>query len=204
LLRVLQERQIEKVGESRTRKIDIRIIGASNRDLYELVQKGLFREDVYYRLKVFPIALPPLRKRKEDIPLLASHFVEMFNRKTGRQVKTISPAALRVFMHHSWPGNVRELENAIEHAFVLCTSDQIGLHDLPQEILNPEMQPSIREQLGIQAVGKKTREKMTRENLKALLQESGWNKAEVSRRTGLSRATIWKYMKKWDIPSRVS
>ena len=200
LLRVLQERQIERVGESKTRKIDIRIIGASNKDLYELVQRGLFREDLYYRLKVFPITLPPLRKRKADIPLLVSHFVEMFNRKTGRRVKTISPSAMRVFMNHSWPGNVRELENAIEHAFVICTSDQIGLHDLPQEILNPDLQRSIRRQHGIQDPENEYRKKMTREILLALLKDSEWNKAEVSRRTGLSRATIWKYMKKWNIP----
>lgn len=200
LLRVLQERQIERVGESKTRKIDIRIIGASNKDLYELVQRDLFREDLYYRLKVFPITLPPLRKRKEDIPLLVSHFVEMFNRKTGRQIKTISASAMRVFMNHSWPGNVRELENAIEHAFVICTSDQIGLHDLPQEILNPDLQRSIRRQHGIQDPEDEYRKKMTREILLALLKDSEWNKAEVSRRTGLSRATIWKYMKKWKIP----
>jgi PAS domain S-box-containing protein len=200
LLRVLQERQIERVGESKTRKIDIRIIGASNKDLYDLVQSGLFREDLYYRLKVFPITLPPLRKRKEDIPLLVGHFVESFNRKTGRRVKTISPSAMRVFMNHSWPGNVRELENAIEHAFVLCTSDQIGLHDLPQEILNPDLQRSIRRQHGVQGLEDEYRKKMTREMLLALLKDSEWNKAEVSRRTGLSRATIWKYMKKWNIP----
>jgi len=200
LLRVLQERQIERVGESKTRKIDIRIIGASNKDLYELVQRDLFREDLYYRLKVFPITLPPLRKRKEDIPLLVSHFVEMFNRKTGRQIKTISASAMRVFMNHSWPGNVRELENAIEHAFVICTSDQIGLHDLPQEILNQDLQRSIRRQHGIQDPEDEYRKKMTREILLALLKDSEWNKAEVSRRTGLSRATIWKYMKKWKIP----
>lgn len=200
LLRVLQERQIQRVGESKTRKIDIRIVGASNKDLYELVQAGLYREDLYYRLKVFPITLPPLRKRKEDIPLLVSYFVAMLGRKTGRQIKTISASAMRVFMNYSWPGNVRELENAIEHAFVICTSDQISLHDLPQEILNPDLQRSIRRQHGIQDPEDEYRKKMTREILLALLKDSEWNKAEVSRRTGLSRATIWKYMKKWKIP----
>jgi transcriptional regulator with GAF, ATPase, and Fis domain len=200
LLRVLQERQIERVGESKTRKINIRIIGASNKDLYELVQAGHFREDLYYRLKVFPLNLPPLRKRKDDIPLLVSHFVERFNQKTGRSIKTISAAAMRVFMNYTWPGNVRELENAIEHAFVICTSDQIGLHDLPQEILNPDLQRSIRRLHGIEEPEEEYRKKMTRGTLLALLQDSHWNKAEVSRRTGLSRATIWKYMKKWEIP----
>jgi DNA-binding NtrC family response regulator len=165
-----------------------------------LVQAGLFREDLYYRLKVFPINLPPLRKRLEDVPLLVSHFVEMFNQRTGRQIKTISASAMRLFLNYSWPGNVRELENAIEHAFVICTSDQIGLHDLPQEILNPDLQRSIRRQHGIQDPEDEYRKEMTRKILLALLKDSEWNKAEVSRRTGLSRATIWKYMKKWNIP----
>jgi PAS domain S-box-containing protein len=200
LLRVLQERQIQRVGESRTRRIDIRILGATNKDLYELVQTEHYREDLYYRLKVFPITLPPLRNRKEDIPLLVSYFIEMLGRKTGRQIQTISAAAMRVFMKYHWPGNVRELENAIEHAFVICTSDQIGLNDLPEEILNPRSHRTISRQLGIAHPEKDDRGKVTREILVGLLKDSEWNKAEVSRRTGLSRATIWKYMKKWKIP----
>jgi PAS domain S-box-containing protein len=202
LLRVLQERQIQRVGESRTRKIDIRIIGATNKDLYELVQTEHYREDLYYRLKVFPITLPPLRNRKEDIPLLVSYFIKMLGSKTGRRIETISASAMRVFMKYHWPGNVRELENAIEHAFVICTGDQIGLNDLPEEILNPRSHRPTSGQLEIRHPEKVDRRKMTRETLLCLLQDSEWNKAEVSRRTGLSRATIWKYMKKWDIPSQ--
>jgi len=202
LLRVLQERQIERVGESKTRKIDIRIIAASNKDLYELVQRGLFREDLYYRLKVFPIYLPLLRNRKEDIPLLVSHFFEIFNRKTGRQVKSISAAGTRALLNHSWPGNVRELENAIEHAFVVSTGAQVGLHDLPREVLHPDVRSPLREHGGVWNKKRGLGEKLTRDDLVVLLKDSQWNKAEVSRRTGLSRAAIWKYMKKWKIPLR--
>ncbi len=202
LLRVLQERQIERVGESKTRKIDLRIIAASNKDLYEQVRRGLFREDLYYRLKVFPIYLPSLRDRKEDIPLLVSHFVDVFNRKTGRRIKSISAAGTRALLSHSWPGNVRELENAIEHAFVVSAGAQIGLSDLPREVLHPDFRPPLREHGGVWNGKRGSGKKLTRDHLVALLKDSEWNKAEVSRRTGLSRAAIWKYMKKWDIPLR--
>ena len=141
LLRVLQEREIERVGESRRRKIDIRIVAATNRDLYRQVQTGAFRQDLYYRLKVFPIDVPPLRHRKEDIPLLAGHFITRQNQKTDKQIQGLSQGALRLFMDHSWPGNVRELENAIEHAFVLCNEKEIDIFDLPVDLRRAKYQP---------------------------------------------------------------
>jgi two-component system response regulator HydG len=125
LLRVLQEREIERVGESKRRKVNIRIIAATHQDLFKRVQEGKFRDDLYYRLKVFPIHLPPLRKRKDDIPLLVSHFIDIHDKKTGKQIENLSQEAMRIFMDYPWPGNVRELENAIEHAFVLCNKEQI-------------------------------------------------------------------------------
>jgi len=129
LLRVLQEREIERVGESKKRKIDIRIIAATNKDLYGLVNNGDFREDLYYRLKVFPINMPPLRTRKEDIPILISHFIDILNVKTGKQIKGVSQSTMRILMDYTWPGNVRELENAIEHAFfAVYNEDFDGLH----------------------------------------------------------------------------
>jgi transcriptional regulator with GAF, ATPase, and Fis domain len=200
LLRVLQEREIERVGESRKRNIDIRVIAATNRDLHQLVRTGEFRQDLYYRLKVFPIDVPPLRHRKEDIPLLASHFIAQQNKKTDKQIQGLSRTALRLFMDHAWPGNVRELENAIEHAFVLCNEKEIDIFDLPVELRKAKYRPAS-------AVG--TRElyhrpghgrHLTKENLESLLSECNWNKAEVARRVGLSRTAIWKYMKKWNIP----
>jgi len=200
LLRVLQEREFERVGESKKRKLDIRIITATNRNLYRLVEDGLFREDLYYRLKVFPINLPPLRQRKKDIPLLISHFIKQQNAKTGKRISGVTQQAMRIFLDYNWPGNVRELENAIEHAFVLCENEHIDLFDLPVEIrqLEYRMDPSARQ---ASAAGSGTfRKKPTRELLIATLEESDWNKAEVARRMGFSRASIWKYMKKWEIP----
>ena len=197
LLRVLQEREIERVGDSRKRKIDIRIITATHKDLYAGVREGHFREDLYYRLKVFPVHLPPLRERREDIPLLIDHFIRQMNAKTGKKVARISHEALRIFMDHPWPGNVRELENAIEHAFVLCDRQQIETSDLPIEIRQPDAAGICPAPV---SPAPRRRRKLDRTTLIDLLHECDWNKAEVGRRVGLSHTAIWKYMKKWDIP----
>ena len=200
LLRVLQQREIERVGESKKRKINIRVIAATHQDLYNRVREGHFREDLYYRLKVFPIQLPPLWKRKEDIPLLVGHFIEKQNKKTGKKIIGPSQHAMRMLMDHNWPGNVREVENAIEHAFVLCTNDKIDCDDLPVEIRQSGSQPLFQ---GNSKPSVKTRSagrKLSRENLLELLEACDWNKAEVARQIGLSRTAVWKYMKKWDIP----
>ncbi len=138
LLRVLQEREIEKVGDSAKKKVNIRIITATHRDLLSRVLEGKFREDLYYRLKVFPIILPPLRFRKDDIPLLVRNFIEKQVNKTGKAINDLTPSAMKVLLDYDWPGNIRELENAVEHAFVLCNESVIDKPDLPREILNPE------------------------------------------------------------------
>ncbi len=218
LLRVLQEREFERVGESKKRKVDIRVITATHRDLYQLVTAGHFREDLFYRLKVFPIHLPPLRLRREDIPLLISHFIKKQNTKTGKQIAGVSQQAMRILLDYNWPGNVRELENAIEHAFVLCEEGHIDLFDLPVEIRQMEYRlenrPVYKPATQTDALGnagpvrhlprhpapRARRQKPTRELLMETLAASDWNKAEVARRLGFSRAAIWKYMKKWDIP----
>jgi two-component system response regulator HydG len=200
LLRVLQEREIERVGESRKRKIDIRIITATHQDLYSQVREGLFREDLYYRLKVFPIHLPPLRERKEDIPLLVSHFINLMNQKAGKGIQGVSQSAMRIFMDYFWPGNVRELENAIEHAFVLCNREQIDSDDLPVEIRHAD-HTSTRLEISPSSLSRPIpRKKLSKETLLDLLKTCDWNKAEVGRRVGLSHTAIWKYMKKWEIP----
>lgn len=200
LMRVLQEREIERVGDSQKRKIDIRIITATNKELFSLVKEGVFREDLYYRLKVFPINLPALRERKNDIPILNSHFIEKQNAQTGHSIKGITPPAMRALLDYNWPGNVRELENAIEHAFVLCTGEYIDIFDLPVEIRQAEFNLPDHEALTAGLNKKTNRKKLTREILIDVLEKSDWNKAEVGRRVGLSRASIWKYMKKWEIP----
>ncbi len=200
LLRVLQQKEVERVGESTKRKVNIRIITATNKDLNTLVKQGKFREDLYYRLKVFPIYLPLLKNRKEDIPLLVNHFVRNNNKLTDHKVKGVARSALQAIMDYSWPGNVRELANAIEHAFVLCADREIYIADLPIEIRNPspvipETQP---DKTGTPLP--LIRPTLSKQGLTDLLTECNWNKARVSRRTGYSRASIWKYMKKWNIP----
>ncbi|MDY6906087.1 MAG: sigma 54-interacting transcriptional regulator [Thermodesulfobacteriota bacterium] len=201
LLRVLQERTFERVGETKERRANIRVITATNRDLLSLVNDGHFRQDLYYRLKVFPIHVPPLRNRREDIPLLVTHFIGMENNKTGKAVEGISAEAIRLMMDYHWPGNVRELENAIEHSFVLCRAHgMIDVFDLPVEIRKAEYHTEITNKNNFPKVRSSFRTGMTKADLMVLLEECGWNKAEVARRAGVSRTAIWKYMKKWDIP----
>jgi len=130
LLRVLQEREITKVGSSQIVKVDVRIIAATNRDLQKTVKAGTFREDLFYRLSVVPITLPPLRQRRDDIPLLANHFLSKYNKKRGKNIKAISARAMKALVEYDWPGNVRELENAIERAVVLTEDDMIKPSDL--------------------------------------------------------------------------
>jgi len=196
LLRVIEEQIIERVGESTPRKIDIRIIAATNKNIEEQVRKGLFREDLYYRLKVFTINMPPLRDRKDDIPLLVDHFIERFNHDTGRNITSITENAMRILLEYQWPGNVRELENAILHAFVVRRNHEIQLFDLPVEIRRFSY-PNIKHE-----TYDEQRKQLTKEKLISLLSECGWNKSEVARRLNCSHTSIWKYMKKWSIPLR--
>lgn len=201
LLRVLQEHEFERVGEFKKRKVDIRVLAATNRDLCECVEKGSFREDLYYRLKVFPINMPPLRMRKKDIPALVNHFIRIQNRESGKKISGVREQAMHFMMDYSWPGNVRELANAIEFAFVVCSKDLIDMADLPMEIKQGNIKPlqlSKKSLMPLNLVSQS--KKLTEATLIELLNECDWNKAEVGRRVGLSRTTIWTYMKKWDIP----
>jgi two-component system response regulator HydG len=202
LLRVLQEREVERVGESKRRKINIRIIAATHRDLYTLVREGAFRDDLYYRLKVFPIQLPPLNQRRDDIPLLVGHFIQKHNKKTAKRIMGVSQATLRIFMDYNWPGNVRELENAIEHAFVVCNREQIEPYDLPVELRQVRYRQLNKEETNRSVSRSYRRVKIDKEELLEILNESDWNKAEAARRIGISRTAVWKYMKKWAIPLR--
>jgi two-component system, NtrC family, response regulator HydG len=199
LLRVIQEREIERVGESKKRKIDVRIIAATNKDLFSLVNSGDYREDLFYRLKVFPISLPAVQKRKEDVPLLISHFINLQNQKTGKLVVDVTPAAMRILLDYNWPGNVRELENAIEHAFVLVHNKYIDIFDLPVEIRQFEFTQRLSSASSDESQSQVGR-KLTRESLLEVLTAADWNKAEVGRRLGISRTAVWKHMKKWEIP----
>ncbi len=205
LLRVLQEREIERVGDSKKIKIDIRIIAATHQNLYELTRQGKFREDLFYRLKVFPIMVPPLRDRREDIPLLIRHFIKKGNQRDHKSIESIDRQGMERLMEHPWPGNIRELENAVEHAFVLCRSNQINLDDLPLEIRERHSfakpnHPIANSSFNPELSQTNPEIKLTKEFLLTLLEESNWNKAEVGRRIQKSRTSVWKYMKKWKIP----
>jgi two-component system NtrC family response regulator len=134
LLRVLQEMEFERVGGTRTIKVDVRVVAASNRDLKEEVEAGRFREDLFYRLNVVRLHLPPLRTRQEDIPLLATHFISKYVKENLRDKTRITPDALKVLIQYAWPGNVRELENVMERAVILCSNNTITPQDLPGEL----------------------------------------------------------------------
>jgi len=134
LLRVLQEKEFERLGGTQSIKADVRVICATHRDLLQMVKEGKFREDLYYRINVFPVQLPPLRERKEDIPLLVAHFAHKYNKENQKEIDGVNRAALDVLMEYNWPGNVRELENVIEHAVVLCRKELISPRDLPANL----------------------------------------------------------------------
>ena len=207
LLRVLQEKEIEPVGSSQTQKVDVRVLAATNKDLRGLVREGQFRQDLYYRLRVFQIDLPALREHKEDIPLLVENFMERFNRQTGKSIRSISDEVKQCFMDYCWPGNVRELENTIEHAYVTCQGSEIGLFDLPPELRMTEFRAAeCRGRTKADSQGKPAAAPgaITREQLVKMLESCGWSKAEAARRLGLNRATVWRKMKQWGIPMKPS
>jgi Nif-specific regulatory protein len=157
LLRVLQDHEFERVGGQRSMKVDIRLVAATNRDLEEAIRKGTFRVDLYYRLNVVEFVMPPLRERKEDIPLLANYFATKYGAKCKRQVRGISPEALACLVNYDWPGNVRELENAIERAVVLGTEEFILPEDLPEALLekgSPDSSPATRYHEAVSAAKK--------------------------------------------------
>ncbi len=190
LLRVLQEKEIERVGEARSRKVDVRIIAATNRDLIQMIRDKKIREDLYYRLKVLTIEVPPLRQRKEDIPVLIDHFIKKFNKEYRKHVINVSPDAMDQLMEYSWPGNVRELENALEHAFVKTRSSNLLPHDLPREIVQNQKQ---------RLHDRKNDNNLDRDRIIAVLEQSGWNQARAARTLGINRTTIWRKIKKLNI-----
>lgn len=188
LLRVIEEREVRPLGDTNSYQVDVRIISTSNRDIPSLIQQGRFREDLYYRLKVIDIEMPPLRQRKEDIPLLVQHFINKFNPEMKKNVSTVSEEALRIFLNHSWPGNVRELENVIQRAITLSQHEEILPEDLPPALLQKE-----EEILFEKALEKKfTLDQLEREYIKRVLIETGGNKSKAAEILGLDRKTLYR------------
>jgi PAS domain S-box-containing protein len=201
LLHALQDGTFEPVGTSEPRRADVRIIAATHRDLRERVNRERFRKDLYYRINTVRLALPPLRERKEDIPLLVDHFITRFNAggpgPHGRKVRSVSPQAMRTLMRYRWPGNIRELEHAIEHAFVLVKDRVIGLQHLPLEISGKV--PVDADGPNGDAAGGSILHDAERSAIEEVLAKHGWNKAAACRELGVSRTTLWRKMRRLGI-----
>jgi two-component system, NtrC family, response regulator HydG len=191
LLRVLQEYEFERVGESSPRKVDVRVIAATNKPLARLIQQGKFREDLYYRLNVMAIALPPLRERRDDIPRLVEHCLQQLQGKLHKKIAAVSEDVLRIFMEHPWPGNVRQLAHALEHAVILCEHQVITVECLPSECTSagipfPSM-PGEDDSLS------------EPERLVQALERTDWNKAKAARLLGMSRQTMYRKLEEYCI-----
>jgi DNA-binding NtrC family response regulator len=206
LLRTLENNEVRRVGENTPRMVDVRVVAATHRDLRELVADGRFRADLYYRLNVVQIELPPLRERREDIGLLASFFLERASRRLHRPAVRFSPEAMALLEKYDYPGNVRELENAIEHAVAVSEREVLGPADLPAEIRSPRLlsgfaaggrpaappaAPADRDSLSL--------EEVTREHVLRVLELHRGNTTTASKQLGVSRTTLWRMLKRWGV-----
>lgn len=192
LLRVLETNEFIKVGNSKPSKVNVRIITATNRDLKRDVENGKFREDLFYRLNVFVISLPPLRERKKDIPILADHFLNLFADKTNKRINSIQPEVLKQLQAHDWKGNIRELKNTIERAVILEETDQLSLSSLPLElqIVSPDKQE------GLSSFNLATMEKL---HIQKVLHHTKGNKTKTAELLGIGLTTLYRKMEEYDI-----
>ncbi len=194
LLRVLQERVYEPLGGTQPVKADVRIVTATNRDLPAQVKEGKFREDLYYRIKVLQISLPPLRERLCDIPLLCQHFIELFNTRYGKDVRGVSQDALEVLLAHKYPGNIREFENIIEHAFIFCKGQEIESNHLPGDV---RAVPAGDAHSALAAV--RNFDELEKIYIESVLAETGGNKLKAARKLGVHKATLFRKIKRLGI-----
>jgi two-component system response regulator AtoC len=203
LLRVIQEQEFERVGGLQTIKVDVRLITATNRNLFEDVKEGRFREDLYYRLNVIPMHLPALRERREDIPVLFDYFIEKFNKKLDRLVKRIDETVMSLLVQYAWPGNIRELENLVERMILMAGGDTISLADLPSDLrtaieTDVSVQPGIR-QKSFKNIMKEHMEDVERQMIVNVLEECGNNVTRAARQMGLSRKGLQLKMTKYKL-----
>ncbi len=196
LLRVIEEQTFEPLGGVKTIRVDVRIIAATNLDLQKSIAQGTFRQDLYYRINVVPVTLPPLRTRSGDIPLLVKHFITVFNEKFGKAISQLSQDAMDVLIDYSWPGNVRQLEHAIEHAFIHCTGRTIHVHHLPDDVnhSNGVLKPTF-------MINKNPLLKMEQDVIIETLRQNKGNRRKTADALGISRITLWRKMKKHQITS---
>jgi formate hydrogenlyase transcriptional activator len=203
LLRVLQEQEFERLGSGRTHKVDVRLVAATNRDLVKMIARGQFRSDLYYRLNVFPILLPSLRERREDIPALVTHFVKLFSRRMGKQVDSIPPEIMAAFQWHSWPGNIRELQNLVERAMIL-SRDGVLPNPLHKKQTEP-MIPSLHRPRTFQS--SMTLEDSDRDLILETLEQADWvvgGPRGAAAKLGLKRTTLLAKMKRLEISRPIS
>jgi two-component system response regulator HydG len=200
LLRVLQEKEIQRVGGEEVLPVDARVVAATNRDLEAEVAGGRFREDLFYRLNVMRLTVPPLRDRLEDIPLLAQHFLEQFAYRNRKTVKGFTPLAMDMLLKHDWPGNVRELENTVERAVILLTGDHITEKQLPLTIVQKYSEShGQRTPAPPASNGSRSLEDIEKEAIIATLEATGQNKSEAARRLDISRKTLHNKMKSYGL-----
>jgi PAS domain S-box-containing protein len=198
VLRALQEREIRRVGDEKPIKVDVHLITATNRHLRELLASGAMREDFYYRIRVFEIHLPPLRDRKDDIPILVSTFIEEFSLAKKKKVRGISADAMRFLMNYPWPGNIRELRNAVEHAFVTVSGDSIRLSDFPRGLQSPLPAPGIPAAPAVPSP-LQSEEDPERRRLEEALKKAGGHRGKAAKLLGCSRVTLWKRLRRYGL-----
>ena len=196
LLRVPQKQQFERVGGTQTIHVDVRVIAATNKDLEEEVTAGRCREDLYYRLNVVPIRLPPLRERREDIPLLAQHFLEQYATKNHRNVSQILPKALDALMRYDWPGNIRELENAIERAVIITRGEVIAPHELPLPIQEAAGTGDFQ---AAAVEPNRTLKQVEKEWIRRILEEVDGNRTHAAKILGITRKTLQNKIREYDL-----
>lgn len=202
ILRALQERRVDRIGGLRPVDVNVRVVAATNIDLEQAVRERRFREDLFYRLNVIPIHLPPLRERTEDIPLLVEHFLRRFNKRLGRRVLRVSPTALAALLEHPWNGNIRELENLMERSVLLCDKEVLGLDDLPglrpSSDSAPSMDPEL-DQLGLKEFVRVHTAKLERARIQDVLQLEEGNVTRAARKLGISRKSLQTKMKDYGL-----
>jgi DNA-binding NtrC family response regulator len=203
LLRVLQHKEFERVGDNKTIKVDVRIIASTNQDLEKAIAEKKFREDLYYRINVISMHIPPLRERKEDIAVLAEHFINIYAKENYKQISGISRDVLNVLMNYGWPGNVRQLENIIERAVILDIDNIIGKEDLPDIILSGAASVSADLSVDIMSNLKDALQEPEKVYILRVLDEVGWNKKKAATKLGVNRTTLYNKLRKYNITSSI-
>lgn len=197
MLRLLQEKEYEPLGGTQVEKADIRIVAATHKDLAKMVKEGTYRQDLYYRINVARLSLPPLRHRKEDIPLLSQHFIQKYNHLNGSQIESMSPEMLSVLMAHDFPGNVRELENIIEYASLICKTGEVGISHLPDFLRAASKAPSVQDPDS--TISPDGFEVVEKDFIRSILEENNWNRSATAARLKIHPTTLWRKMKRLNI-----